>query len=45
MWLRFSGRTPEPVDPHEARAVASGLVMDLFQQLARTLAGTVPTHG
>lgn len=44
-WLRFGGRTPEPVDPHEARAVASGLVMDLFQQLARTLAGTVPTHG
>jgi hypothetical protein len=44
-WLRFGGRDAEPVDPREARAVAAGLVMDLFQQLARTLAGTVPTHG
>ena len=44
-WLRFGGRAAEPVDPREARAVAAGLVGDIFLQLARTLAGTVPTHG
>ena len=43
--VRFSGRAPEPVPPEEVRPVAAALVADLVQQLARTLAGTVPSHG
>jgi hypothetical protein len=42
--LRAGSHPAEPVSPEEARAAAAALVGDLAHQLARTIAGTVPTE-
>ena len=39
---RFTGKTPRPAAPEEARPVAATLIGDLGHQLARTITGTVP---